>query len=187
VTEPASRRSEDPEPEDRELVLAARSGSRRAFGTLVRRHQRRVFALGVRLLGTTHDADDLVQETFLRAWRALDRLDPERPVIPWLLRIATNRAMTMLAARGRRATEPLDEALPAGGPRPDEDAQRAELRANVRRALAELPEEQRIVLSLRAGEGLSYLEIAALLDVPVGTVMSRLARAREAMRRMVHR
>ncbi|MGQ0723113.1 MAG: RNA polymerase sigma factor [Candidatus Eiseniibacteriota bacterium] len=187
MTEPASRRQESPEPDDRELVLAAQSGSRRAFGMLVRRHQRRVFGLGVRLLGTSHDADDLVQETFLRAWRALDRLDAERPVIPWLLRIATNRAMTMLSARGRRAAEVLDEDLPAAGTRPDESAERAQLLARVSRALAALSDEQRIVLSLRASEGLSYLEIAAMLDVPVGTVMSRLARARETMRRMVPR
>jgi RNA polymerase sigma-70 factor (ECF subfamily) len=154
---------------------------------LVRRHQRRVFGLGVRLLGTAHDADDLVQETFLRAWRHIDRLDPERPVVPWLLKIATNRAMSMLALRSRRQGEELGESLAAPDPLPDENAARAMLAARVREAMAALPEEQRVVLSLRAGEGLSYREIADLLDVPIGTVMSRLARARETMRRMVPR
>jgi len=178
---------EGPEAEDRELVLRSRAGDRTAFGVLVRRHQRRIFGLALRLLRNPDDADDLVQETFLRAWRALDRFDPERPLAPWLLRIATNRALTALQAGKRRATEELDERIPAPDPSPEEHTERRRLHARIRRAAAELPEEQRAILALRVGESLSYCEIADVLDIPVGTVMSRLARARETLRKKVRR
>ena len=157
-------------PSDRDLVLQARDGDQEAFGTLIRRHQQRIFGLGVRLLGSASDADDLVQETFLRAWRALDRFDAERPLVPWLVRIASNRALDALAARGRRAAEELTESVPWQGPSPDEDVERARLREEVMRALSGLPDDQRTILVLRAYEGLSYREISDTLDVPIGTV-----------------
>jgi RNA polymerase sigma-70 factor (ECF subfamily) len=187
VTESAALRRDDSEPDDRALVIRCRSGDRSAFGVLVRRYQRRVFGLGLRMLGSADDADDLVQETFLRAWRALDRFEEDRPLAPWLLRIATNQALNVLAARGRRPVEELNESMPADGPGPDRLAEQRGLHERIRRAMAELPDEQRAILALRAGEGLSYREIADTLDIPVGTVMSRLARARETMRKKVPR
>jgi RNA polymerase sigma-70 factor (ECF subfamily) len=187
VTESAPRRDEDSAPEDRELVLRARQGDRAAFGLLVRRHQRRIHGLGVRLLRDRDDADDLVQETFVRAWRALERFDPERPLLPWLYRIATNRAMSLLEIRRRRPAEELTEAVADPGPSPQEDAERRRLHREVRREVDRLPEEQRVVLILRAAEDLSYREIAEVLGVPIGTVMSRLSRARETLRKKVRR
>lgn len=179
---------EPPEaPSDRELVRRAREGDQAAFGALIRRHQRRIFGLGVRLLGTVPDAEDLVQETFLRAWRALDRFDEERPLAPWLVRIATNRALNVLDTRSRRRSEELTDAVRWDGPSPEEDFERARLREDVMSALQTLPDDQRTILVLRAHDGLSYREIAETLDVPIGTVMSRLARARETMRRRVRR
>lgn len=175
------------EPPDRDLLVRARDGDRDAFGTLIRRHQQRIFGLGARLLGNATEADDLVQDTFLRVWRALDRFDEARPFVPWLVRIATNRALDVLNARSRRAGEEALEALPWEGPSPDEDVDRARLRKEVMRALQTLPDDQRSVLVLRAYEGLSYREIADALELPIGTVMSRLARARETMRRRVRR
>ena len=169
------------EPSDVDLVRLAQRGDRHAFGRLVRRHQRRVFAIGLRWLRNAEDADDLVQETFVRAWQALPGFDDTRAFPPWLVTIAVNRAKTKLSRV--RPDEEIDETVVWEGPSPEEDTERAILARDVNAALAALPEEQRIVLHLRAVEDLSYREIAAALDVPVGTVMSRLSRAREALRR----
>lgn len=154
---------------------------------LVRSYQRRIFALGIRFFRNSDDAEDLVQETFVRAWRGLDRFDPTRPFAPWLLRIASNRALTEIATRKRRGGEELDENLPWQGPGADDDLERRELHEQVGRAVGELPDDQRMILLLRATEGLSYRDIAEAMDIPVGTVMSRLARARETMRKKVKR
>lgn len=166
---------------DGELVGRAKDGDRGAFGQLVLRHQRRVFALGLRWFRNADDADDLVQETFVRAWRALDRFDETRPFAPWLITIAVNRAKTM-AGRARPAEE-LHESILWGGPSPAEDAERARLESDVQNAMSTLPQEQRVVLHLRAVESMSYREISDALDIPIGTVMSRLARARDEMKR----
>jgi RNA polymerase sigma-70 factor (ECF subfamily) len=172
---------------ERELIECAREGDREAFGALVRIHQRRIFALGLRFFGNAYDADDLVQDTFVRAWKNVDRFDVDRPFAPWLLKIATNRALTELETRKRRRGEEIDERIRARGPGPEEDLERARLTAAVERAVARLPEEQRMVLLLRTTEDLSYREIADTLDIPIGTVMSRLARARETIRKKVPR
>lgn len=174
-------------PDDAELVGRARHGDRQAFGILVRRYQRRVFALGLRHFREKADAEDLVQETFLRAWRALDRFDETRPFAPWLFRIARNWSLTQLETRKRRGDAELGDEIAWSGPSPDEDAERRRLRADVNRAVGELPEEQRVILHLRVAEGMSYREIADTLEVPIGTVMSRLARARETLRGKVER
>lgn len=187
MTEQARRRDPPPDPEDRDLILRAQSGDRNAFGILVRRHQRRVHGLGFRILRNAADADDLVQETFLRAWRALDRFEAGRPIAPWLLRIASNHAMTMLDSRRRRPAEELTEQVPSPGPTADETVDRERLHERIRKEVERLPEDQRVILALRAGEEYSYREIADLLDVPIGTVMSRLSRARETLRKRVRR
>jgi RNA polymerase sigma-70 factor (ECF subfamily) len=174
-------------PSDGDLVRRAQAGEREAFGVLVRRYQRRVFSLGIRMLRNRSDAEDLVQETFLRAFRALDRFEPDRPLAPWLYRIATNRALSSLERRGRRNHEELSPSLAAAGPNPEEETDKRRLERAVRAAVAELPPEQRAILALRVGEELSYREIAEVVDVPIGTVMSRLARARETLRRKVRR
>jgi RNA polymerase sigma-70 factor (ECF subfamily) len=170
---------------DGELVARAKDGDRGAFGQLVRRYQRRVFALGMRWFRNADDADDLVQETFVRAWRAVERFDETRPFAPWILAIAANRARTMVGRA--RPSEELDESILWEGPSPAEDAERARLESDVQAAMKALPQDQRIVLHMRAVESLSYREIAETLEVPIGTVMSRLARAREEMRRKLGR
>jgi RNA polymerase sigma-70 factor (ECF subfamily) len=118
---------------------------------------------------------------------SFDRFDEERPLAPWLTRIAANRALNVLDTRNRRRSEELTDAVPWTGPSPDEGVDRARLREEVMSALQTLPDEQRTILVLRAYEGLSYREISETLHVPIGTVMSRLARAREAMRKRVRR
>jgi RNA polymerase sigma-70 factor (ECF subfamily) len=176
---------ESPEREG-ELTTAAKNGDRAAFGVLIRRHQRRIFALAIRFLGNAADAEDLVQETFLRAWRAMDTFDVARPFAPWLVRIASNLALTELR-RGRGRTEELSESLVAEDPSPEEVTEQHRVAESVRRAVATIPEDQRMILLLRVVEELSYREIASTLDVPIGTVMSRLSRARETLRKRVER
>ena len=178
---------DDAGPDERGLVQQAQAGDQQAFGVLVRHYQRRVFALGIRFFGNADDAEDLVQETFLRAWRALDRFDPTRPLAPWLMRIASNRALTEIATRKRRGNEELDETLAWKGAGADENLERRELQQALGRAVGELPDDQRMILLLRTTEGLSYREISETLDIPIGTVMSRLARARETLRKKVKR
>jgi RNA polymerase sigma-70 factor (ECF subfamily) len=174
-----------PPGDEADVIRRAQAGDRQALGILVRRYQRRVFALGIRFFGNRDDAEDLVQDTFVRAWRGLDRFDLTRPFAPWLMRIASNRALTEIATRKRRAGVELDESMAWDGPGADEDLERRELQRRVGRALHELPEDQRMILLLRVSDGMSYRDIAASLDIPIGTVMSRLSRAREAMRRKV--
>ena len=168
-------------PPERDLVVQAKRGDRRAFGRLLRLHQRRVFALGMRWLRNADDADDLVQETFVRAWQALRRFDESRPFAPWILTIAANRAKTM--AGRARPLEEVDEQIVWEGPSPLDEAETSLRSRVVRAAVNALPEEQRVVLHLRAVEDLSYREIAEALDLPIGTVMSRLSRARETLRK----
>ena len=175
------------EPGDRVLAVRARGGDRAAFAVLVQRYQRRLFALGLRYFRNDADADDLVQETFLRAWRALDRFDETRPFAPWLFRIGVHWALTQLETRKRRSPEELTDDLRWHGPSPEEHTEMSRTRREVNRAVGELPEEQRVILHLRVVEGMSYREIAETLEVPVGTVMSRLGRARETLRRKVNR
>jgi RNA polymerase sigma-70 factor (ECF subfamily) len=184
VTEPHAR------PDDvRAWVRAARGGDSSAFRRLVETHMRAVYALGYRLLGDADDADDVAQETFVRAYRALDRYDERYSFYTWLRAIATRVALNEIAKRKRRRTdrgEAFDTATDTvADDRADavEALADVELRARVQTGLASLPEEYRAVLVLRAEQQMSYAEIAAALDVPVGTVMSRLHRGRSLLRR----
>jgi RNA polymerase sigma-70 factor, ECF subfamily len=135
------------------------------------------------------DADDLTQDTFVRAHRGLKTFKDEYDFHPWLYRIAVNQAINFLNKRKRQAAADLDE-VPEGdiraGPEPEsplQSASRQELLTRLESALDKLPEEQRTVFLLRVQEGLSYEEIAETMDTPKGTVMSRLARARMALRK----
>jgi len=174
--------------EVRALVRAAAAGDTAAFRRLVELHMRAVYGLGLSILGDPDDADDVAQETFVRAWIALDRYDERFAFYTWLRTIATRLALNVRAKRRRRRTEggesfdAASETVADPGADPATNAAVAELRGRLEAALAQLPAEQRAVLVLRGQEGMSYAEIAAALEVPVGTVMSRLARARERLR-----
>jgi len=178
-------------------LARARAGDRAAFGELIGRHQDRVFALALQLCRGRHeDAEELAQEAFLRALEAIEGFRGEAAFSTWIHRIVVNLHLnrsSTLAARARSRQLSLapqdDDAggqtldLPAAGAGPAEQAVRAEERVALRRALAALDEERRIAVVLRDVEGLAYEEIAALLEVPIGTVRSRLARAREELSR----
>lgn len=159
-----------------------------AFEDLVRRYQHRIYALCRRLTGAHQSADDLAQETFIKAYLALARFDAQWPLYPWLRKIAVNSGLNYLKTRGReRPIEdgPLgDRRAPAAAPGddPEERLEQAEFRARLDRAVESLPADQKSVFILRFHESLSYEEISRTLDLPLGTVMSRLNRARRKLK-----
>lgn len=162
--------------DDRALVEALRSGEPAAPRLLVERFQGAVFALCTRMMGHRQDAEDVAQETFLRALRAIHGFDGARPLRPWLLGIAANRCRTALGKRGRRPG--LSEAaLECVDPRPGRDDP-DDLTGELEQALDRLRPEYRLVFSLFHEHNLSYEQTAQVLKRPVGTVKTWLHRAR---------
>src|SRR5262245_56040205 len=186
--DPGARRTQWMEPgEETARLRESQQGNTRAFGQIVRCYQRAVHRLAYSLTRNLGDADDVTQETFLRAWQAIGRFRVGEPLYPWLARIAMNAAFSLMRRRKRRpevALEPLVEsgAQWAGADDPAENAAAGERDERLARAYDALSEEHRAVLALRVVEDLSYDEIARALEVPVGTVMSRLSRARADLR-----
>jgi RNA polymerase sigma-70 factor (ECF subfamily) len=175
------------DPEEGRLLTCAQAGDTVAFEQVVERYQRRVYGVAYRIVRRHDVADDVAQEAFIRAFRALASFDPSRPFGPWISRIATNLAINHV-----RSPEAREEELPEGHAETPSSAEGpldrvldAEARAILHHALDLLPAEQRAVFVLRAVEGLSYREIAESLRVSMGTVMSRLSRAREKLRAAV--
>ena len=167
-----------------ELLVRARRGDLAAFEQVVERHQRRVYAIARRIVRRHDVADDVAQEAFIRAYQALDRFDPTRPFGPWIGRIAANLAVNHVRSPEARE-DPLPEGhleTPSVADGPLDAVLESESRRLLAAALERLPAEQRAVFVLRAVEELSYREIAEALDISIGTVMSRLFRAREKLR-----
>jgi len=169
--------------DESDLLLRASGGDGLAFEEVVRRYQRRVYAVALRIVRRHDVADDVTQDTFVRAHRALDSFDRSRPFGPWICRIAAN-----LAVNHVRSPEAREEGLPEGHAETPSDREGPlqgvldrEASEQLQRAMARLSAEQRAVFVLRAVEGLSYKEIAEALDISAGTVMSRLFRARERL------
>ncbi len=164
-----------------EWISRAQQGDRAAFGELVRQHREGVVNVVYRMCGDMSMAEDAAQEAFIRAWRHLPGYRPRSAFRNWLYRIATNVALDAL--RRERETVDIDElslAAPEEGPEVELIArERAE---RVRQAVLGLPPDSRAALVLREYEGLSYREMAEVLDIPVGTVMSRLNYARNRLR-----
>lgn len=176
--------------EDRDLVVRTLAGERRAFGELVRRHQRAVFGIALRTTGDRQVAQDIAQETFLRAYRALGRFDVARPFSPWLYRIATNQSLKWVQRR-RVPTVPLAEHAEVGPQLADplaqpEDAIVARERyARLWAAVAALPPDFREAVLLRHAEGLTYRQIADRMDISLANAKSRLFRARRQLREVL--
>jgi RNA polymerase sigma-70 factor (ECF subfamily) len=169
------------------LVRAAQGGDQAAFTEIVRHFQRPIYRVAYALTRNASDADDLAQETFVRAYQAIGRFRAGEPLYPWLSRIAVNLTYSLFRRRKRRpetSIEPLVEAGRqwAADDDPAERAAESEQHERLAAAFGELSHEHQAVLSLRVVEDLSYDDIARTLGVPAGTVMSRLSRARVELR-----
>ncbi len=169
--------------DESDLVSRACGGDAVAFEEVVRRYQRRVYSVALRIVRRHDVADDVTQDAFLRAHQALSSFDTTRPFGPWVCRIAANLAINHV-----RSPENREEGLPDGHaetpsslPGPLSGVLDREAHDQLKAAMALLSAEQRAVFVLRAVEGLSYKEIADALDLSAGTVMSRLFRARERL------
>lgn len=181
--------------EEQRLVEAGQRGDVEAFNQLVRLYESRVYNLCYRMLGDADAAADVTQDTFISAYRNLNKFRGGA-FRSWLLRIATNACYDVLRARKRRPTVSLDIApegeddgpaldLPDPGESPDEAALRRELSAALQRGIAALPEDQRAVVILSDVQGLAYEEIALVTNTNLGTVKSRLSRARARLREIL--
>ncbi|HEY0332446.1 MAG TPA: RNA polymerase sigma factor RpoE [Stenotrophomonas sp.] len=176
---------------DLELVRRVQRGESAAFDLLVRKYQHRIIALIGRYINDWSECQDVAQETFLRAYRALGNFRGDAQFYTWLHRIAVNTAKNHLVAHNRRPpTDDIDVADAEqfdGATRlrdtdtPERELMRQELEQTVMKAVQALPEELRTAITLREVEGLSYEEIAQQMDCPIGTVRSRIFRAREAI------
>ena len=170
------------------LLRRVRAGDTEAFGVLVERHMRRAYVHALGIVGSREDARDLSQEAFARAFGARHTLDPERPFYAWLYQILRRLCFNFLRDRSTR-TRLLEEAAPdwlvvtddARAAHPALDVEREDLRRRVGVAIDMLPPREREVLVLKEFEDLKYREIADLLGIPIGTVMSRLYAARKRL------
>lgn len=171
--------------DDKELVRRIRGDDAEALRLLVERYQERIFALIHGIVRDAHEVEDVAQEVFLKVYTRIEAFDERSQFYTWLYRVAVNAAKDHVKKRVRRPAVPLEEAdaLPGAGAGPDADAARSETRRLVREAIDALPLRYREVLALREIEGLSYVEVATVLGISIGTVESRLHRARARLKR----
>jgi len=176
---------------DQELVVRVQQGDKKAFDLLVLKYQLRVSKLVSRFLRNQSDVPDVVQDAFIKAYRALPNFRGDSAFYTWLYRIAINTAKNHLVAQSRKSpanTIDAQEAEDYGASEwlkeyasPEREALASELEATIHQAMGDLPSDLREAITLREIEGLSYEEIAAVMDCPIGTVRSRIFRAREAI------
>jgi RNA polymerase sigma-70 factor (ECF subfamily) len=171
------------------LVALSRAGDPAAANELANRFTKPAYLVALQLLGNPEDARDAAQNALMRFFSRLDRLEPGRPIRPWLFTIVRNAALDLARRRTVRRSDSLDEAREEFGTEvidqsadPEADRRRHELRRDIWRALGRLTQKEREILVLRDYQDLTYAEIAAVLSVPIGTVMSRLHRARRSLR-----
>ncbi|MCK9237419.1 MAG: RNA polymerase sigma factor RpoE [Thiopseudomonas sp.] len=177
--------------DDRQLVARVQKGDKRAFDLLVLKYQSRILALVVRFVQDSHEAQDVTQEAFIKAYRALGNFRGESAFYTWLYRIAINTAKNYLVSRNRRppanGIDAQDAEFFEGDhalkniDSPERLLLRDEIDKTVQDSIGKLPEDLRVALTLREYEGLSYEDIATVMQCPVGTVRSRIFRAREAV------
>ncbi|NRA42518.1 MAG: RNA polymerase sigma factor RpoE [Pseudomonadales bacterium] len=176
---------------DQQLVERVQQGDKRAFDLLVIKYQQRVAALVARFIYDSAEVQDVTQEAFIKAYRALENFRGESQFYTWLYRIAVNTAKNYLVAKGRRPPGTdidVDDAVHFEGNSPLKDMENPQnqlssqqLMEKVNQSIKSLPEDLRVALTLREYDGMSYEEIAEVMGCPVGTVRSRIFRAREAV------
>ncbi len=165
-------------------MLSTRRGEVQAFGELVRRYQTLVFSVCYRLLAERREAEDLAQETFIRAYERLGSFDAERPFGPWICRVATNLCINQLQRKELdwgRIDEERHTAPPSAEFNPELAQARSEQAETIRAALLSLPPQYRAVIELRHFQDLSYAEISEVLEISVSQVKSHLFRARKSL------
>jgi len=180
---------------DKRLVERVKRGDKRAFDVLVLKYQHRIANLITRYVRDQDEVLDVTQEVFVKAYRAMDKFRGDAQFYTWLYRIAINTAKNFLVARSRRPPDTdidVDErefseesVVISEGSNPEEQLSGEQLERVLQRALEALPEELRIALMLREFDGLSYDEIAHVMDCPVGTVRSRIFRGRESIEKSI--
>ena len=181
---------------EEQLIRRAQQGDNGAFEELLLLHQKKVYNLGLRMSANPDDALDLSQEAFLRAWRSLGQYQFEANFSTWLFRLTSNICIDFLRRKKRRQetslTESYDDsdegaelAVPDAQPGPEQQAMTNETKIELARAMEQLSPEHREILQLRVIEDLQYEQIADILGVRVGTVKSRLARARLSFRKIL--
>lgn len=177
--------------EENRLIQRAAQGDAEAFNALLGAHERRMYAVALRMCGNPEDAQDCLQEAMLRVCRAIGGFKAQSSFSTWVYRITMNTCLDELRRRKSRPGTSLDGLLDAGwapvdaGESPEQHALRGETRAGLEACIRELPDDMRAALVLRDIQGLSYDEIAEALNVNVGTVKSRISRARERLREKI--
>ena len=174
--------------EDLSLVRKAKSGNRKAFGRLVMKYQKRIYFTVRKMVLDHGDTNDIVQDTFVKAFLNLNRFDESYAFYPWLHRIAVNTAINHLNKQARRkesflvdGNEEFHDTFKSAS-NPVKEMEQKDLKDHLYAAMKQLPPDQRAVFVLRTSEELSYQEISEQLDISIGTVMSRLSRAREKLK-----
>jgi RNA polymerase sigma-70 factor (ECF subfamily) len=168
-------------------------GDANAFEGIVKKYQKRIYYTVLQLVMNHDDADDVIQETFIKAYTKLDTYDDSYPFYPWLYRIAVNTSLNHQKKKARLRAQSLDDLDGnnhhnelAESPQQTFHAEGGELLTKLKEALGKIPAEQRAVFLLRVREELSYQEISDTLEISIGTVMSRLSRARDKLRTLLN-
>ena len=180
VSVKASQRFEDPE-----LARRSQAGDTEAFGELVTKYRAKIFTMVYGMVRDEQDAWDLAQEGFLKAWHSIHLFEGRSSFYTWLYSITVNLAISSLRRKGRREEVELNDAIPSFLPGPGVNYQRTEIREQVNAALAKLSPEHRAVVVLKELEDLQYHEIAEVLNLSMGTVMSRLFYGRKKLQSML--
>ena len=173
---------------DEALLEAVKNGDCESFNPLIERYKLALYKVMYRMVLNRDDAEDLVEEAFIKAYRSIKKFDTSRPFYTWVRRIAVNNAINFLKKEHRNMIQPLEfveKRLSDDRQDPVAMTEQKMLRERINRAMALLPEEFRTIISLKVEEDLSYDEISRALKIPKGTVMSRLARARQKLRQIL--
>ena len=170
---------------DLELIRRSQAGDTEAFGQLVTKYHAKIFTMVYGMVRNDHDTWDLVQEVFLKAWWSIHRFEGRSSFYSWLYRLTMNVTICSLRRKGRREEVELNDAIPSSLPSPGVSCQRTEIRERVTAAISKLSPEHRAVIVLKELEDLQYHEIGEVLNLSLGTVMSRLFYARKKLQTLL--
>jgi RNA polymerase sigma-70 factor (ECF subfamily) len=170
---------------EKRLIQEAKRGKQQAYGKLVEMYSRRIYHAAYRILRNVEDAKDVTQEVFLRGYNAIERFDSDRPLYPWLYRITKNLCLNLIQRNGRREVSLPEMPLESHYSSVEDQLDRKDQAEDLRSAFKKLPDMYREVLELQHFEDCSYSEIAEILEIPLGTVMSRLFNGRKKLKILI--